>query len=100
MKQKLWLVPLSLAAFACALANHAAAAIMYSTVGSTYSQNFDSLPNSPTNTSLGSSPAGWTDDGVPIGLQIVGRRHADRTVLAAAAAFEAACPWRDRRPVQ
>jgi aspartyl-tRNA(Asn)/glutamyl-tRNA(Gln) amidotransferase subunit A len=47
-----------------------------------------------------SVPAGWTEDGVPVGLQIVGRRHADRTVLAAAAAFEAARPWRDRRPVQ
>lgn len=47
-----------------------------------------------------SVPAGWTDDGLPVGLQIVGRRHADRTVLAAAAAFEAAMPWRDRRPVQ
>ena len=47
-----------------------------------------------------SVPAGFTDDGLPIGLQIVGRRHADRTVLAAAAAFEAACPWRDRRPPQ
>jgi aspartyl-tRNA(Asn)/glutamyl-tRNA(Gln) amidotransferase subunit A len=47
-----------------------------------------------------SVPAGWTADGVPVGLQIVGRRHADRTVLAAAAAFESACPWRDRRPVQ
>ena len=43
-------------------------------------------------------PAGWTDDGLPIGLQIVGQRHADRTVLAASAAFETACPWRDRRP--
>jgi Asp-tRNA(Asn)/Glu-tRNA(Gln) amidotransferase A subunit family amidase len=47
-----------------------------------------------------SVPAGWTDDGVPVGLQIVGRRHAERTVLAAAAAFEAAWPWRDRRPPQ
>jgi Asp-tRNA(Asn)/Glu-tRNA(Gln) amidotransferase A subunit family amidase len=47
-----------------------------------------------------SVPAGWTEDGLPIGIQIVGRRHADRTVLAAAAAFEAACPWRDRRPPQ
>jgi aspartyl-tRNA(Asn)/glutamyl-tRNA(Gln) amidotransferase subunit A len=45
-----------------------------------------------------SVPAGFTEDGLPVGLQIVGRRHADRTVLAAAAAFEAACPWRDRRP--
>ena len=47
-----------------------------------------------------SVPAGWTEDGLPVGLQIVGRRHADRTVLAGAAAFEAARPWRDRRPVQ
>ncbi|HXH81691.1 MAG TPA: amidase family protein, partial [Candidatus Tectomicrobia bacterium] len=45
-----------------------------------------------------SVPAGWTEDGLPVGLQIVGRRHADRTVLAAAAAYEAACPWQDRRP--
>lgn len=45
-----------------------------------------------------SVPAGITADGRPVGLQIVGRRHADRTVLAAAAAFEAACPWADRRP--
>ena len=34
----------------------------YSIVGSPYSQNFDSLPNSPENTSLGSSPIGWIDD--------------------------------------
>jgi aspartyl-tRNA(Asn)/glutamyl-tRNA(Gln) amidotransferase subunit A len=47
-----------------------------------------------------SVPAGFTPDGErPVGLQIVGQRHADRVVLAAAAAFEAACPWSDRRPV-
>jgi aspartyl-tRNA(Asn)/glutamyl-tRNA(Gln) amidotransferase subunit A len=33
-------------------------------------------------------PAGWTDDGLPIGLQIVGRRLDDRMVLRAATAFE------------
>lgn len=43
-------------------------------------------------------PAGFTDDGLPVGLQIVGRRLADRTVLAASAAFERACPWSERRP--
>ncbi|HEY7675593.1 MAG TPA: amidase [Candidatus Methylomirabilis sp.] len=43
-------------------------------------------------------PCGWTDTRLPIGLQIVGRRYADATVLKAAAAFEAARPWKDHRP--
>jgi aspartyl-tRNA(Asn)/glutamyl-tRNA(Gln) amidotransferase subunit A len=37
-----------------------------------------------------SVPVGFTDAGLPVGLQIVGRRHGDRAVLAASAAFEAA----------
>jgi len=45
-----------------------------------------------------SVPCGWTDDGLPIGLQIVGRRFDDITVLRAAAAFEQALPWVDRTP--
>ncbi|HXG16300.1 MAG TPA: amidase [Calidithermus sp.] len=45
-----------------------------------------------------SVPAGFTDEGLPVGLQIVGRRWADRTVLAASAAYEAARPWAARRP--
>ena len=44
-------------------------------------------------------PCGFTEDGLPIGLQIVGRRHADAAVLRAAAAFEEARPWADRRPL-
>jgi aspartyl-tRNA(Asn)/glutamyl-tRNA(Gln) amidotransferase subunit A len=43
-------------------------------------------------------PAGFTSAGMPIGLQIVGRRFADLTVLQASAAFEAARPWAARRP--
>jgi aspartyl-tRNA(Asn)/glutamyl-tRNA(Gln) amidotransferase subunit A len=43
-------------------------------------------------------PVGFTSSGLPVGLQIVGRRHAERTVLAASAAFEAAAPWTSRRP--
>jgi aspartyl-tRNA(Asn)/glutamyl-tRNA(Gln) amidotransferase subunit A len=45
-----------------------------------------------------SVPVGFTEAGLPVGLQIAGRRHADRTVLAASAALEAAAPWMDRRP--
>jgi aspartyl-tRNA(Asn)/glutamyl-tRNA(Gln) amidotransferase subunit A len=43
-------------------------------------------------------PAGFTDDGLPVGLQIVGGFQDDPTVLRAAAAFEAAAPWADRWP--
>jgi aspartyl-tRNA(Asn)/glutamyl-tRNA(Gln) amidotransferase subunit A len=43
-------------------------------------------------------PAGFSPAGLPIGLQIVGRRFADLTVLQAAAAYEQARPWADRRP--
>jgi aspartyl-tRNA(Asn)/glutamyl-tRNA(Gln) amidotransferase subunit A len=45
-----------------------------------------------------SVPAGWTDDRLPIGLQIIGRRFADATLLRAARAFEQVQPWGDRRP--
>ncbi len=45
-----------------------------------------------------SVPCGFTKDGLPIGLQIVGRRYDDVTVLRASAAFERARPWANRRP--
>jgi len=45
-----------------------------------------------------SVPCGFTRDGLPIGLQIVGRRFDDATVLRASAAFETARPWIARRP--
>jgi aspartyl-tRNA(Asn)/glutamyl-tRNA(Gln) amidotransferase subunit A len=45
-----------------------------------------------------SIPCGFTADGLPVGLQIVGRRFDDLGVLQAAAAFEAAAPWADKRP--
>jgi aspartyl-tRNA(Asn)/glutamyl-tRNA(Gln) amidotransferase subunit A len=45
-----------------------------------------------------SVPCGFSAEGLPIGLQIVGRRHADAIVLRAAAAYEEAAPWADMRP--
>jgi len=43
-------------------------------------------------------PAGFSEDGLPVGLQIVGRRLEDLTVLRAAAAFEQVRPWTQHRP--
>ena len=45
-----------------------------------------------------SVPVGFTKIGLPIGLQIVGKRFADARVLQASAAFEMMAPWTDRRP--
>lgn len=42
-----------------------------------------------------SVPAGFTDEGLPVGMQIVGERLADETVLAASAAYERVNPWHD-----
>ena len=45
-----------------------------------------------------SVPCGFTDEGLPVALQIAGRWHADSQVLQAAAAFEQAAPWAHRWP--
>jgi amidase len=45
-----------------------------------------------------SVPAGWTESGLPVGLQITGRRFGEGMVLRAAANLEKAAPWAQRRP--
>ena len=45
-----------------------------------------------------SVPCGFTANGLPVGVQIVGRRRGEAPVLQAAAAFEAAAPWAGRVP--
>jgi amidase/aspartyl-tRNA(Asn)/glutamyl-tRNA(Gln) amidotransferase subunit A len=52
----------------------------------TYLINFIGYP-------AASAPAGLADNGLPVGLQIAGRRYADFDVIAASAAFERARPW-------
>ncbi len=45
-----------------------------------------------------SVPCGFTDSGLPVGLQIVGRRGEDRLVLAAAHLYEQSAGWWTRLP--
>jgi aspartyl-tRNA(Asn)/glutamyl-tRNA(Gln) amidotransferase subunit A len=42
---------------------------------------------------------GFTDDGLPLSMQIAGRPFDDATVLRVAHAYETATPWRARRPL-
>ncbi|MFX0082051.1 MAG: amidase [Candidatus Hodarchaeota archaeon] len=57
----------------------------------TYPFNMAGLP-------AASIPSGWTKSGLPIGMQIVGKRYNDKTVLQASNAFEEIAPWQDKRP--
>ena len=45
-----------------------------------------------------SVPCGFSDDGMPIGLQLAGRPFDELTVLRAAHAYEQANEWHSRRP--
>jgi Asp-tRNA(Asn)/Glu-tRNA(Gln) amidotransferase A subunit family amidase len=45
-----------------------------------------------------SLPTGFGDDDLPVGLQIMGRRFDETTLLAVAAAFERLAPWAGQVP--
>ena len=57
----------------------------------TYPFNLTGLP-------AASIPSGWTNSGLPIGMQIVGKRYDEKTVLQVSKAFEEASPWQEKRP--
>jgi aspartyl-tRNA(Asn)/glutamyl-tRNA(Gln) amidotransferase subunit A len=59
---------------------------------------FFTYPFNLTGQPAASIPVGFTRSGLPVGLQLVGRRFAEKTVLRASACFEAAHPWADRWP--
>jgi Asp-tRNA(Asn)/Glu-tRNA(Gln) amidotransferase A subunit family amidase len=46
-----------------------------------------------------SIPCGFSSDGLPIGLHLIGNRGDEETVIAVSAAFEQAQPWIDKRPL-
>jgi amidase len=43
-------------------------------------------------------PAGFTDDGLPLSVQLVGRPNDEATLLSLAAQLEAERPWADHHP--
>jgi amidase len=43
-------------------------------------------------------PLHWTADGLPVGVQLVGRTGDEATLVSVAAAIEEASPWLDRHP--
>jgi amidase len=45
-----------------------------------------------------SVPLHWSEDGLPVGVQLIGKPFADATVIRLAAQLEQARPWADRRP--
>jgi amidase len=45
-----------------------------------------------------SVPAGFTDGGLPLAAQLIGRPHDEATLLSLSAQLEAERPWADRRP--
>jgi aspartyl-tRNA(Asn)/glutamyl-tRNA(Gln) amidotransferase subunit A len=45
-----------------------------------------------------SVPCGFDDDGLPIGLQLMGPAFGEEKVLQAAYAYEQATDWHTRRP--
>ncbi len=57
------------------------------------------FPFNMTGLPAASIPSGWTKSGLPIGMQIVGKRFDEKTVLQVSKAFEEVSPWQDKRPI-
>ncbi len=57
----------------------------------TYPFNLSGLP-------AASIPSGWNNSRLPIGMQIIGPRYDEKTVLQVSKAFEEIAPWQDKRP--
>jgi aspartyl-tRNA(Asn)/glutamyl-tRNA(Gln) amidotransferase subunit A len=57
----------------------------------TYPFNLTQLP-------AASIPCGWSSENLPIGMQIIGKRFDESTVLQVSKAFEEIAPWQDKRP--
>lgn len=57
----------------------------------TYPFNMIGLP-------AASIPCGWTKCNLLIGMQIIGKRYDEKTVLQVSKAFQDMAPWQDKKP--
>ena len=64
----------------------------------TFERPMLTMPFNVTGSPAMSVCCGYTDAGLPLSLQIVGKRFEDAAVLRLAHAYEEATPWRRRRP--
>jgi aspartyl-tRNA(Asn)/glutamyl-tRNA(Gln) amidotransferase subunit A len=64
----------------------------------TFERPLLTMPFNVTGSPAMSVRCGFTDGGLPLSFQIVGKRFADATVLRLAHAYEEATEWRKRRP--
>ncbi|MCU0916662.1 MAG: amidase family protein, partial [Planctomycetes bacterium] len=66
-------------------------------------QVFQFIPYTPVFNATGqpamSVPLHWNNDGLPIGMQFVGRYGGEATLFRLAGQLEAAKPWIDRMPL-
>lgn len=56
------------------------------------------IPFNMTDQPAASLPCGFTDSGLPVGMQVVGRPWDEMTVLAVSAAIEEIMPWQGKHP--
>ncbi|HEV2505617.1 MAG TPA: amidase [Mesorhizobium sp.] len=63
----------------------------WSDAGFAYPFNISGLPAI-------SLPLGWSQEGIPIGVQLVGRYGDEAALLAVSSELEQVMPWKDRRP--
>jgi len=59
---------------------------------------YNTYPFNLTGHPAASIPCGWSSEGLPIGMQIVGKKYDDLLVLQVSKAFEELAPWQDKRP--
>ena len=59
---------------------------------------FLTYPFNQTGHPAASIPCGWSSEGLPIGMQIVGKRFDEISVFQVSKAFEKIQPWQNKRP--